>query len=301
MVMIAAAPLVLRRAELGRYSVLHQMSLEQRLPPRVDSDAWRLDRFGDEAAIRIRDWRRGERVLDVGCGFSTLPTWLHENYGVEAWGADDFGADTGYWRRNQDVDAYIQKNPGRYVTELVGNPETSSLPPKAFDCVYSKLGVHFSPPPHANIWRHMELLLSDRPGSDLAVIAGCRAQTERDPNRGLERLDEASAIEDAILDRRRAGVPNSAAFWRGVHARANPLVMSPFIYCAYVMDVLGVPGDIPSELRVYNLCLNPDVLVDPWYVDAKRACFARDPAALRKITFGRTFALVLGFQRGAGA
>jgi SAM-dependent methyltransferase len=290
-------PLELRRAELARFSKLHQMVQEQRLSPRLGSDAWRLDRFGDETIVRARDWRAGERVLDVGCGFSTLPAWLRNRYKVEMWGADDFGGKDGHWRRNQDVDEFLRRGSARYATELIGNPATSSLPPRAFDCVYSKLGVHFSPPPQANVWRHMELLLSDKPGSDLVVIVGCGAPAERNPLRGLALLDEVSALEDAILKRLRAGEACTPQFWTEIHARNNPLALSPFIYCAYVMDVLGVKGEPPSELRAHAYCLDPDALVDPWHVAAMRACFTKDAMLLRDVKYGRTFALVLGFRR----
>jgi SAM-dependent methyltransferase len=296
--MMAPGPLELRRAELARYSTLRAMVAEKRFGQRVVSNSWRLDQFGDEAAIRLRDWRAGERVLDVGCGFSPLPNWLQKNYGVEAWGVDDFGGGAdGHWRRNQDLEAYQRNFPARYVVELVGDPEHSSLPRRAFDCVYSKLGAHLSPPPHDKIWRHMELLLSDKPGSDLVMIAGCGAPAERNPLRGLALLDEVSALEERILERQRAGQPSSTQFWADVHARAAPLALSPFIYSAYVMDVLGVKGELPSELRAHAYCLDPDALVDPWHVAARRACYTKDASLLRDIEFGRTFALVLGFRR----
>src|SRR5688572_11264855 len=42
-----------------------------------------------------RDWKPGAKVLDVGCGYSSLPAELREKNKVEAWGADDFGRSVG--------------------------------------------------------------------------------------------------------------------------------------------------------------------------------------------------------------
>jgi SAM-dependent methyltransferase len=239
---------------------------------------WRADSFGEEFIPRMRDWRAGERVLDAGCGFSHLPRRLQKQHGVEAWGADDFGkGPMPYWQRGQDLDGFLAANASvRYVIELLGDPATSTLPQRYFDVVYSKFGIHFSPPPHADLWRHMELLLSDKPGSEIVVLIPHNHVTNGEPASALERLAHVSAREDEVARRLRSGRPLPDAFWVQLQTELVLDKSSPFLYCGYIASTLGISGFMPDEtLRARDFCLNPANLVDPPYKGLLDALFSR--------------------------
>lgn len=82
----------------------------------------------------------GQRVMEVGGAYSTLPKRLHDRYGVEAWVADDFGASSGetaMWTRWGDPKELPTRNhPVKYVFEPFGG-FSKSFPDDYFDCIFS--------------------------------------------------------------------------------------------------------------------------------------------------------------------
>jgi 2-polyprenyl-3-methyl-5-hydroxy-6-metoxy-1,4-benzoquinol methylase len=111
-------------------------------------------------------WREGERVLDVGAGYSLLSHHLHETYGCESWNIDDFGLESeeAFWTRGRDVQAHIAKYPSvEFVRERLGNPASSSLSDSSFDVIFSASALEHVPGALApRVWNHMDRLL--KPG-----------------------------------------------------------------------------------------------------------------------------------------
>jgi hypothetical protein len=283
----------LHSAEMARFSSLRQLlAAESRFRPQSLGTPWWLDTFADRAMLSVRDWKAGERVLDIGCGFSLLPQWLMESYGVEAWGADDFHR----WPADS-TDAFIAKSPVRYVKEFLGEPSQSSLPPRSFDCVYSKLALHLIDEPHRDVLHHMQALLRETPGSEITLLTQCRLASSYAPDRGLAALDEIDAMETQVRDLRRAGKPAPEALWSELHRRGKLLSTSPFLYCAYVLEVLGASGEPPESLRALNVAFDPNILIDPPYAAAMDACVFRDAAVLNTTPYLRPAALILRVVR----
>lgn len=147
-------------------------------------------------------WERGLRFLDVGAGFSRLPSYLARTYAAEAWVADDFGASAGegLWSRWGDPAELPSKYPEvRYIFKNLGQP-IGEIPIGVFDRVYSvSVLEHVDNSRIAAVLEHMAVLLKpgglllnavdipfprtiDRPGvahvgSFLARVAGRRVLT----------------------------------------------------------------------------------------------------------------------------
>jgi SAM-dependent methyltransferase len=288
----------LHAPEIGTFTALSNY-LAARREPALAAD-WRIDTFGHEYVLRMRDWRQGERVLDVGCGYSLLPRTLHERFGVEAWGADDYGKGSmPYWSRSQDLEDFLKRNAAvKFVFELIGDQERSSLPVGYFDVVYSKLGVHFSPPPHAPLWLHMAALLKDEPGSSLVVMVGHNHVTEGAASSALERLERITRVEDSVLQRLQRGEKLQLTFWNELQEKIHLRQSSPFLYCAYVCSVLGVSGFIPSEdLRAEQFCLNPHNLIDPPHKGILDALYSRRASEVFEFMPGRYTPVIYRFER----
>ncbi len=263
---------------------------------------WRADAFGHEYMLRARDWRAGERVLDAGCGFSYLPRLLHKRFGVEAWGADDFGrGPMPYWARAQDLDAFLSANADvRYVFELLGDPVTSTLPKRYFDVVYSKYGVHFSPPPHAPIWRHMESILSEKPGSEIIILIPHTHVTNGEAATALDRMNDISAVEKDVERRLRRGERLDEPYWDDLQTRISLRESSPFLYCAYICSIFSITDTIPDEaLKVENFCLDPRHLIDPPYKGFLDAFFSRRASEVLEFDPGRYTPVAYRLERTA--
>lgn len=119
--------------------------------------------------VTAREWKKGEKVLDVGAGYSPLPMYLADTFGCEVWAADDFGIDSEepFWKRHKEPDDHINKYPQvHFVKERLGDMSQSSLPAGEFDCVFSASALEHVPNPELiNVWRHMDALL--KPGGEL--------------------------------------------------------------------------------------------------------------------------------------
>lgn len=254
---------------------------------------WRINRFAHDAILRSRRWRGGERVLDVGCGYSPLPQELADRFGVEMWTADDTQVET--WSR--PFAPSTERDDGvRHVNELVGDVKRSTLPTGYFDVVYSKFGIHTTPCPQDDAWRHMASLLREQSGSEIVVVAATCSIVERHSANAFPILDRVNEFEDRAKRVSQSGVFDSG-FWREMEDWQPPVQVSPYAYCAYVMNVLGVCGAPPDELRAERYLFDPDSLFDPLYAAALVACFKRDPAILESVDYLRMGAMLLRFER----
>lgn len=103
---------------------------------------------GDQWGIKAhnRPWieeagrfTKGERIIEIGGAYSTLPEYLAAKYGTESWIGDDFGAYTEdkLWTRWGDPDEWIRAHPAvRYVRKPLGF-FAEDYPTGYFDCVFS--------------------------------------------------------------------------------------------------------------------------------------------------------------------
>lgn len=278
----------LKGAEPARASKLKEF-LARAAPMRYFIEQWRMDRFCYEAVLNTIQWRPGSRVLDVGYGYSTLPKLLAERHQLEMWAADDVS--TGDWAR---PNFHTPQGQVTYVQELVGDPARSKLPTGYFDLVYSKMGVHFSPFPQDIVWRHMASLVKKEPGAAMIVMAGTASPVEGCPFEAFELLDHIRKLEDRAGNIVALGAFDPQ-FWREVEAFRITRTISPYLYCAYVMNVVGATDLIPEDLRAENYLLDPDTLFDPFYIQALNACTQRNPDAMKE-GFSRTDAFIMCFE-----
>ncbi|MGD8822803.1 MAG: class I SAM-dependent methyltransferase [Anaerolineales bacterium] len=128
--------------------------------------------------LSSREWKAGEKILDVGAAYSPLPIHIADTYDCQVWAVDDFGSasDDEFWLRNQNPQEHIQAYPQvKYVMERLGDPAASSLPEGFFDCIYSASTLEHVPKTYsASVWRHMDQLL--KPGGCMlhAIDIGLR-------------------------------------------------------------------------------------------------------------------------------
>ena len=122
--------------------------------------------FDCATIINSIPWTQGLKVLDVGAGYSWLPTYLAKEKGCEVWSVDDFGASESdpFWTRSRDPREHIRAHPEvRYVLGRLGVDSLPDLPPAYFDCIYSASVLEHVPPSQFDqVWTHMDSLL--RPG-----------------------------------------------------------------------------------------------------------------------------------------
>lgn len=107
--------------------------------PGYSDDQWGIKAHNRPWIVEAGQWQAGQRVMEVGGAYSTLPLYLHKTFGCEAWIADDFGAAEGnaLWSRWGEPKDLPGKFPDvTYVFENFGG-FSKSFPDAAFDCVFS--------------------------------------------------------------------------------------------------------------------------------------------------------------------
>ncbi|MBM3152683.1 MAG: class I SAM-dependent methyltransferase [Chloroflexi bacterium] len=205
--------------------------------------------------LTAREWKRGERVLDVGAAYSTLPVYFHQNFGCEMWAADDFGmtSQEQFWERSGSPREFIESQPDvKYVLERLGDPANSSLPEGTFDVIYS-LSVleHIPGASLPAVWRHMDRLL--KPGGELLHAVDIHFPS----NGGLGKTLVAMAF-DLIYPLLPS--PLAAAKSQG----------TPKAFARLAFRNLGLRYRFGSDLSVLNLALNPEVLAESYHYGLKR-------------------------------
>jgi SAM-dependent methyltransferase len=199
--------------------------------------------------LASRNWKSGEKVLDVGGAYSAFPNFLTNHFGCESWVVDDFGigVDDKFWQRHRSPQEHIAEHKEtRYVLERLGNPSTSSLPEKYFDVVYSASVLEHVP---YNItpavWQHMVKLL--KPGGELIHAIDIPFPS----NGGLKKMIQAM-IFDILPWMFTDG-------FKLAHYMATP--KSYFRVATKVLEIKD-PGKLEA-LNVWKMVLTPEILCEP--------------------------------------
>lgn len=292
-------PLRLTQARIARYGEFSRL-FDEYAPAGtlLETSFWRLHGYGETLIPTLRRWRRGERVMDAGCGFSPLPSLLAERYGVEMWGVDDFGGPDGYWRRNRDLDAFLANNPVKHVLELIGDPAQSTLPGGYFDAIYTKYGIHLTPAPQIPMWRHLGNLLSGKSGSAIYALVVIGFASDGVPAEARDRLREVAAIEDDVARGLARDGAMSDAFWMRLEQERLVRMMSPYLYGALLMHAFGVKAAaLADDLRAEAFCLDPSVVTDPSHTGLLEAVYTKRSDSFTQYRHGRRGAVLYTFER----
>jgi hypothetical protein len=89
---------------LGNLSRLYQYKQKDR-----HGADYNIKGFDYPWLLTSREWKHGERVLDIGAAYSLLPIHIQEMYGCEVWVADDFGINSNdpFWQRGKSPQEHI--------------------------------------------------------------------------------------------------------------------------------------------------------------------------------------------------
>lgn len=198
--------------------------------------------------VQSRKWRKSDKVLDVGSGFSSLPSYLAEKYGCEVWAVDDFGisSDEPFWTRGKDVNEFIQNNPKvNYILERIGNLEHTSLQENYFDCIYSASALEHIPSSGIrSAWSHMHLLLKEGGVMLHAIDIGVPT------GRGLFSISKAT-----LLDLFSWFLPT-----RMIERNAY---YTPKTYFRLVSKTLGGVDSSSYRIDLRRMLLDPEIVFEP--------------------------------------
>lgn len=208
-----------------------------------------LKSFGNSWTVASRQWKAGERVLDVGAGYSDLPVYISKEFRCEIWAADDFGGDRedGFWLRRRKPDDHISKHPDiRFILERLGKPESSSLPAESFDCIYSVSALEHVPGDlFKSVVKHMDILL--KPGGEMLHSIDIALPT----NLGLRHVILAMAFDSVyrILP---------------ANIRERFLFETPMGCARFMLNILRTRGKVNlAKLNALNFVLDPEILLEP--------------------------------------
>lgn len=196
--------------------------------------------------VSSRTWKKGDRVLDVGAGYSNLPMYLADTFGCNVWAVDDFGLASGepFWKRHLEPEEHIRSNPQvNFVRERLGDPETSTLEPGSFDAIFSASALEHVPNSQIlPVWKHMDLLL--KPGGELIHEVDMQFPV----NRGA-----LSIFQAFILD---ALYPILPEEYKIEFAYFTPI--------NYLRRISRVTGKLfnPSGINTFKMITDPDITID---------------------------------------
>jgi len=211
--------------------------------------AFNIKGFDYAWLVAARQWKQGERVLDVGAGYSNLPMHLHETYGCDTWVADDYGMESeeAFWTRGKRPRQHVENHPEiHFALERLGDPAASSLDPGSFDVIVSASALEHVPPPLVeDVWRHMDLLL--KPGGEMLHAIDLKLPTHR----GM-----LSVMKGLALDLASPLVPASY--------RLENVFFTPRTYLKAVSRALPVRfSDLPRNFSIPSLVLDPTIVLEP--------------------------------------
>jgi 2-polyprenyl-3-methyl-5-hydroxy-6-metoxy-1,4-benzoquinol methylase len=202
-------------------------------------------------------WERGLKVLDVGAGYSWLPTYLATQKGCEVWSVDDFGASESdpFWTRSRDPREHIRAHPEvRYILGRLGEDNLPELPPAYFDCIYSASVLEHVPPSQfERVWGHMDGLL--RPGGTLLHAIDIAFPTSR----GLPHVVLALLFDSLypILPAR---------------VRRRFLFETPLSCARAALRTLGAPTrGAARSLSIVKMVIDPEIATEPLEFTLNRA------------------------------
>lgn len=229
--------------------------------------------------LRARQWKSGEKVLDIGAAYSPLPIHIADSYGCEVWSVDDFGTASGeeFWTRNQNPHDHINANPQvKFVMERLGDPDNSSLPEGYFDCIYSASTLEHVPAELTPaVWRHMDRLL--KPGGSMLHAIDISLRTKR----GWLSLAKALLLEK-IVPLMPAGVRTGYAFY------------TPRIYARSTLTALGQSTRMVRQLpNAFTTAIEPEIMLESPEAFYHRV--VKDNMQLSRM--GRTTALLMILEK----
>jgi SAM-dependent methyltransferase len=277
--------------EVGTLATFLRLALGRKVTFPIPMDQFRNGALGQHWINSARNWRSGDRVIDVGCGYSDLPSQLAKA-GCEVWGADDFGLKSGdtYWLRGKHPHDLAKQFPDvRYVFERLGD-QPSSFPDDYFDVVISNQALHVAKPPHAPIWRDMLRVMKKSAGSEMLISMICNFGTDGSPDQAIDRLSSIREMERNILGRLSAGEALAISEFETLQEKAGQSFhrFSPALYAAYVATALGAePFVMPEELLAENYCTRVNSLIDPTSVGFNNARFGNNPDEVKGFRYGR--------------
>ena len=223
-------------------------ALSYRLSGTYGSD-FSLKGFDIPWLVSSRSWSAGEAVLDVGAGYSDLPSHLATMFGCEVWAVDDFGQaeSDSFWSRGRNPMDHVKSHPEvRYTLERLGIGQPTSLPSSYFDCIYSVSALeHVPPTAFESVWRQMDRLL--KPGGEMIHAIDVAFPTSR----GLPHVLLAIAYDwlYALCPRRQR-----TAF---LFETAKSVVRA-------IATAIPLPRRLDLRaLDVAKMVLDPEVLVEP--------------------------------------
>jgi ubiquinone/menaquinone biosynthesis C-methylase UbiE len=199
--------------------------------------------------LTSHNWRKGEKVLDVGPAYSWIPAYIQKKYGCEVWAVDDFGSSVGdnFWLRNRLPQKHIKDNPNvKFVLERLGDPVKSSLPLEYFDVVYSLSVLEHVPQQiMPDVWRHMGSLL--KPGGEMLHAVDMLFPS----NGGLRKI-----LISLVFDWVHYLIPNRI---KQTHVQSTPLN-----YLRQVAGILEFGLGSTKNLDVLTMSLSPNTLVESY-------------------------------------
>lgn len=202
--------------------------------------AWILDSI---------QWKSDLRILDVGAGYSRLPSHIALTHGCEVWAVDDFGySENGtFWERNQEPSLYIDDHPEiHYVIGRIGDENLNELLPGSFDVIVSASALEHVPQGDVvKVWSHMDQLL--KPGGLMLHGLDIAFPT----NLGWKHV--ALAV---LFDCFYPLIPRTL--------KQRFVYETPKSYIRYLSRVVSLTGNNwLKDLGVVNMVLNPEIVTEP--------------------------------------
>ena len=135
--------LVLTHAKLATFEELFTFKESGfTLPPfpGYTDDQWGIKAHNRPWIAEKGSFAQGQKIVEVGGAYSSLPKYLSQKYDLEAWVVDDFGKSMGEeetWSRWGEPEKLAAENPEvHYEFELFGN-DSSKIPSNYFDRIFS--------------------------------------------------------------------------------------------------------------------------------------------------------------------
>lgn len=141
--------------------------------PGYTSDQWGIKAHNRPWIVDKRKFKKGMKVIEVGGAYSTLPKYLADKFGVEAWIGDDFGAyshEKKLWTRWGDPSKLpVINKPVKYVYEPFGK-YSDAYPSNYFDMIFSVSTLEHIPKKlHVDVFKDMNRCLKNN-GTQLHTI-----------------------------------------------------------------------------------------------------------------------------------
>ncbi|OGW40592.1 MAG: hypothetical protein A2Y97_05035 [Nitrospirae bacterium RBG_13_39_12] len=166
--------------------------------PGYTVDQWGIKAHNRPWIEERGQFAKGQKIIEVGGGYSLLCKYLNEKYQVEAWIGDDFGITTGtseIWSRWANPYEHAAKNPQiKYVFEPFGN-FSDKYPDQHFDRIFSVSTLEHIPSEHRlTVFKDMHRCLK---------TGGMELHTIDISNVGPEKIIMSSIVERIpILNKR---------------------------------------------------------------------------------------------------